>query len=323
MQVQPYLFFAGNCEEALGFYETALGATRPAAMRYRESPDPHPPGMIPDDWGDKIMHACLQIGETQIMASDGCGAPGAERADFRSFFRLTFRRPLCPSIWPRSCAGAAKPPIRFDVPPRRQKRSSHAIAWHRDLAHEMRQSDHACGKLLGGLLELRIVVSGSECGGRLPHSIVDEHRASPDALMHLGRDVPRLLLEEFRLRQPSFPKRFDFLGLKGKHVQQYDRAARLAQLRLDLARGSSSLNCISHLLLRVKAGAGLVGRRRRSRSAGLDGSGKGFGDVARARRAGSMPTSCASMKPRLKPVSTSHSTTEPIVEGSATMPASL
>lgn len=35
--------------------------------------------MIPDDWGDKIMHACLQIGETQVMASDGCGTPGAEQ----------------------------------------------------------------------------------------------------------------------------------------------------------------------------------------------------------------------------------------------------
>lgn len=84
MQIQPYLFFAGNCEDALGFYETALGATRLAMMRYRESPDPAPPGMIPDDWGDKIMHACLQIGDAQVMASDGCGAPGAEQT-FQGF----------------------------------------------------------------------------------------------------------------------------------------------------------------------------------------------------------------------------------------------
>ena len=26
MQVQPYLFFSGNCEEALAFYKKALGA---------------------------------------------------------------------------------------------------------------------------------------------------------------------------------------------------------------------------------------------------------------------------------------------------------
>ena len=69
MQVQPYLFFDGRCEEALTFYSQALGAQVTALMRYRESPEPPPPGNTMA--GDKIMHANLQIGETQIMASDG------------------------------------------------------------------------------------------------------------------------------------------------------------------------------------------------------------------------------------------------------------
>ena len=69
MQVQPYLFFDGRCEEALTFYSQALGAQVTALMRYRESPEPPPPGNALA--GDKIMHANLQIGETQIMASDG------------------------------------------------------------------------------------------------------------------------------------------------------------------------------------------------------------------------------------------------------------
>ncbi len=69
MQVQPYLFFDGRCEEALTFYSQALGAQVTALMRYRESPEPPPPGNSMA--GDKIMHANLQIGETQIMASDG------------------------------------------------------------------------------------------------------------------------------------------------------------------------------------------------------------------------------------------------------------
>lgn len=69
MQVQPYLFFDGCCEEALAFYSQALGAQVTALMRYRDSPEPPPPGDAMD--GEKIMHANLQIGETQIMASDG------------------------------------------------------------------------------------------------------------------------------------------------------------------------------------------------------------------------------------------------------------
>ncbi|MEZ5718245.1 MAG: VOC family protein [Burkholderiaceae bacterium] len=69
MQVQPYLFFDGRCEEALTFYSQALGAQVTALMRYRESPEPPPPGNALA--GDKIMHANLQIGATQIMASDG------------------------------------------------------------------------------------------------------------------------------------------------------------------------------------------------------------------------------------------------------------
>jgi PhnB protein len=69
MQVQPYLFFDGRCEEALTFYSQALGAQVTALMRYRESPEPPPPDNTMA--GDKIMHANLQIGETQIMASDG------------------------------------------------------------------------------------------------------------------------------------------------------------------------------------------------------------------------------------------------------------
>ena len=70
MQIQPYLFFNGRCDEALEFYRSALGAEVVALMRYNESPDS---SMVPPDAGDKVMHARLRIGETTIMASDGCG----------------------------------------------------------------------------------------------------------------------------------------------------------------------------------------------------------------------------------------------------------
>jgi PhnB protein len=71
MQVEPYLFFNGRCEEALEFYRSALGAKVTALMRYKDSPDPIEPGMIPPGSENKVMHANLSIGEAQIMASDG------------------------------------------------------------------------------------------------------------------------------------------------------------------------------------------------------------------------------------------------------------
>jgi len=71
MQVQPYLFFDGICEQALTFYREKLGAEVTALMRFKESPDPAScaPGSA-----EKIMHSSFRIGETEVMASDGmCG----------------------------------------------------------------------------------------------------------------------------------------------------------------------------------------------------------------------------------------------------------
>lgn len=75
MKVEPYLFFNGRCEEALGFYKHVFGAEQTFLMRNSESPEP-PPTALPPGWEDKVLHAALKIGETIVMASDGCG-PGA------------------------------------------------------------------------------------------------------------------------------------------------------------------------------------------------------------------------------------------------------
>jgi PhnB protein len=71
MEVQPYLFFDGRCEEAIEFYKSVVGAEVTALMRFKESPEPHPPGTLPPGAEDKVMHANLRIGDATVMVSDG------------------------------------------------------------------------------------------------------------------------------------------------------------------------------------------------------------------------------------------------------------
>lgn len=67
MQVEPYLFFEGRCDEALEFYRHALDAEVLALMRGKDSPDP---AMVPPGGENKVIHARIRIGETLLMASD-------------------------------------------------------------------------------------------------------------------------------------------------------------------------------------------------------------------------------------------------------------
>ena len=74
MSVEPYLFFDGRCEEALEFYRKKLDAEVTMLSRFKDSPEPHQPGMVPPGSENKVMHANLRIGDTTVMASDGqCG----------------------------------------------------------------------------------------------------------------------------------------------------------------------------------------------------------------------------------------------------------
>jgi PhnB protein len=71
MQIEPYLFFDGRCEEALDFYRQALGAEVTMMMRFKDCPEPSAPGMVPSGGENKIMHARFRIGDTIVLASDG------------------------------------------------------------------------------------------------------------------------------------------------------------------------------------------------------------------------------------------------------------
>ncbi len=73
MQVQPYLFFDGRCEEAVEFYRSKLGAEVTMLMRFKDSHEPPQPGMVPPGSENKVMHASFRIGDTTVMASDGRG----------------------------------------------------------------------------------------------------------------------------------------------------------------------------------------------------------------------------------------------------------
>ena len=67
MQLNTYVMFNGQCEEAFTFYAECLGGKIEAMMRYAGSPaEPHSPPQL----RDKILHACLSVGDSKLMASD-------------------------------------------------------------------------------------------------------------------------------------------------------------------------------------------------------------------------------------------------------------
>ena len=113
--ISTYLFFSGRCDEALQFYTQALGAKMEMVMRFNESPDPVPEGMLQAGFENKIMHASFYIGDTRVMASDGCDdkskfdgfrmvfSTSSEAEAHQAFNALadggTVQMPLCKTFW--------------------------------------------------------------------------------------------------------------------------------------------------------------------------------------------------------------------------------
>ena len=67
MQVNPYLFYNGNCEAAFKFYEKVLGGKIEAMLTHEGAPESMP---VPPEWKKKIMHAKMSIDGEVLMASD-------------------------------------------------------------------------------------------------------------------------------------------------------------------------------------------------------------------------------------------------------------
>lgn len=81
--ITPYLFFGGRCEEAIKFYQQSVGAEVVMLMRHKDSPDPHPPGMLQPGFENKVMHATINVQGALLMASDGCSEEDSKFHGFR------------------------------------------------------------------------------------------------------------------------------------------------------------------------------------------------------------------------------------------------
>ena len=67
MQVNPYLFFNGQCEAAFKFYEKLLGGKILAMMPHEGTPVAN---SVPVEWRSKIIHARMVVGNQILMGSD-------------------------------------------------------------------------------------------------------------------------------------------------------------------------------------------------------------------------------------------------------------
>src|SRR4051812_1918805 len=70
--ITPYLFFGGRADEAIEFYKKGLGAEVEMVMRFSDSPEPVPPGMLQPGFEKKVMHASIRVRGIPLMMSDSC-----------------------------------------------------------------------------------------------------------------------------------------------------------------------------------------------------------------------------------------------------------
>lgn len=78
MQLEPYLFFHGRCEEALNFYKNALGGTIDGLHTYAGSPME---SQVDEAFRGKVMHANFVADGVRFMASDGRPGPAPDGND--------------------------------------------------------------------------------------------------------------------------------------------------------------------------------------------------------------------------------------------------
>ena len=80
MNLSPYLYFNGDCEEAFRLYERVFGTKIDALLPYEGMPSEQ---HMPAEWSKKIMHASMRVGDTLLMASDNPPTLTEERSGYR------------------------------------------------------------------------------------------------------------------------------------------------------------------------------------------------------------------------------------------------
>jgi len=75
--LHPYLFFNGNCREAMEFYQKILGGEL-QVMTYSDAPEMEAPN-VPKHW---VMHAALTKDKLMLMASDGMSDTAITPGDY-------------------------------------------------------------------------------------------------------------------------------------------------------------------------------------------------------------------------------------------------
>jgi PhnB protein len=67
MKLNPCLTFNSQCEAAFKFYQQCLGGNIQTMMTWGDSPMGD---QVPSEWRDRIIHATLIVGETELMGGD-------------------------------------------------------------------------------------------------------------------------------------------------------------------------------------------------------------------------------------------------------------
>ena len=67
MKLYTYLNYGGNCQEAFRFYEQHLGGKITMMMTHGQGPNPN---NVPPNWKNAVLHARMNIGETELLAAD-------------------------------------------------------------------------------------------------------------------------------------------------------------------------------------------------------------------------------------------------------------
>jgi PhnB protein len=67
MQLNTYLNYGGNCEQAFRFYERHLAGRITMLMRHGEQPNQ---AAVPAGWKDAVLHARINLGGTELLGAD-------------------------------------------------------------------------------------------------------------------------------------------------------------------------------------------------------------------------------------------------------------